>query len=50
MTKRVNFRLDKFALLDDTMSERDGETVIIGPYVSYSIHAVMFSCNIQRFW
>lgn len=36
MTKRVNFRLDKFALLDDAMRERDGEAVIIGRNVSYS--------------
>lgn len=36
MTKRVNFRPDKFALLDDAMRERDGEAVIIGQNVSYS--------------
>lgn len=34
MTKRVNLRLDKSALLDDAMSERDNETVTVWPYVS----------------
>lgn len=47
MTKRVNFRLDKSALLDDAMSERDNETVTIGPYVS--IYPVMFRFTIQSF-